>query len=81
MERIHRLGSQATVERSIGEMGRKIQSKKAPFANLTNLIYEKELIKIFFIILSWTSIINQNQTWWQTFGQSSNTGLTKSTII
>ena len=41
-----RLGSQATVERSIGEMGRKIRSKKAPFANLTNLIYEKELIKI-----------------------------------
>ena len=41
-----RLGSQATVERSIGEMGRLIRSKKAPFANLTNLIYEKELIKI-----------------------------------
>ena len=41
-----RLGSQATVERSIGEMGRKIRSKKAPFANLANLIYEKELIKI-----------------------------------
>jgi len=41
-----RLGSQATVERSIGEMGRMIRSKKAPFANLTNLIYEKELIKI-----------------------------------
>ncbi|KAF8809876.1 hypothetical protein BYT27DRAFT_7077462 [Phlegmacium glaucopus] len=41
-----RLGSQATVERSIGEIGRMIRSKKAPFANLTNLIYEKELIKI-----------------------------------
>jgi hypothetical protein len=41
-----RLGSQATVECSRGEMGRKIRSKKAPFANLTNLIYERELIKI-----------------------------------
>ncbi|KIM36905.1 hypothetical protein M413DRAFT_77629 [Hebeloma cylindrosporum] len=41
-----RIGSQATVERSIGEMGHKIRSKKAPFANLTNLIYERELVKI-----------------------------------
>ena len=40
------VGSQATVERSIGEMGHKIRSKKAPFANLANLIYERELIKI-----------------------------------
>ena len=29
-----RIGSQATVERSIGEMGHKIRSKKAPFAIL-----------------------------------------------
>ncbi|PPQ87628.1 hypothetical protein CVT26_006954 [Gymnopilus dilepis] len=41
-----RLGSQATVERSIGEMGRKIRSKKAPFANLSNLIYQRELIRV-----------------------------------
>ncbi|KJA26463.1 hypothetical protein HYPSUDRAFT_132751 [Hypholoma sublateritium FD-334 SS-4] len=41
-----RLGSQATVERSIGEMGHKIRSKKAPFANLANLIYQRELVKI-----------------------------------
>lgn len=40
------LGSQATVERSIGEMGHQIRSKKAPFANLANIIYQKELIKI-----------------------------------
>jgi hypothetical protein len=32
-----RLGSQATVERSIGEMGRKIRSKKAPFANFVEI--------------------------------------------
>jgi len=41
-----RLGSQATVERAIGEMSHKICSKKAPFANLANIIYERELIKI-----------------------------------
>ncbi|KDQ49046.1 hypothetical protein JAAARDRAFT_143997 [Jaapia argillacea MUCL 33604] len=40
-----RLGSQATVERAIGEMGHKIHSKKAPFKNLANLIYERELLK------------------------------------
>lgn len=41
-----RLGSQATVERSIGEVGHKIRSKKSPFANLANIITEKELIRI-----------------------------------
>ncbi|EGO05110.1 hypothetical protein SERLA73DRAFT_39152, partial [Serpula lacrymans var. lacrymans S7.3] len=34
------LSSQATVERTIGEFGHKICSKKAPFANLANIIYE-----------------------------------------
>jgi len=38
------IGSQATVERAIGEFGHKICSKKAPFANLANIIYEKQLI-------------------------------------
>lgn len=41
-----RLGSQATVERAIGTMGHQIRSKKAPFANLANNIYERELIKL-----------------------------------
>lgn len=41
-----RLGSQATVERSIGEIRHKIHSKKAPFQNMMNIIYEKELIRI-----------------------------------
>jgi len=41
-----RIGSQATVERAIGEMGHKIRSKKSPFANLANIIYEKELVKL-----------------------------------
>lgn len=41
-----RLGSQATVERAIGEMGHKIRSKKAPFAELANIIFERELVKL-----------------------------------
>src|ERR1700683_5865764 len=45
-----RAGSQATVERAIGEVGHKIRSKKAPFANLANIIYEKELIKILLLL-------------------------------
>ncbi|KIL54871.1 hypothetical protein M378DRAFT_91772 [Amanita muscaria Koide BX008] len=40
-----RLGSQATVERTIGEAGHKIHSKKSPFVNMANIFYEKELIK------------------------------------
>jgi hypothetical protein len=41
-----RMGSQATVERAIGEMGHKIRSKKSPFANLTNIIIEREIARI-----------------------------------
>jgi hypothetical protein len=41
-----RLGSQATAERAIGETGHKIRSKKAPFANMANIIYERELVKL-----------------------------------
>jgi hypothetical protein len=41
-----RLGSQATVERAIGEAGHKIRSKKSPFANLANIIFEREMAKI-----------------------------------
>jgi hypothetical protein len=41
-----RIGSQATVERAIGEVGHKIRSKKAPFANLANIILERELVKL-----------------------------------
>ena len=40
-----RLGSQATVERIIGEAGHKIHSKKSPFVNMANIFFEKELIK------------------------------------
>jgi hypothetical protein len=40
-----RLGSQAPVERAIGEMGHKIHSKKEPFSNLTNIITELEVIR------------------------------------
>ncbi|KAI0039342.1 hypothetical protein FA95DRAFT_1504300 [Auriscalpium vulgare] len=41
-----RLGSQATVERAIGEMGHKIRSKKAPFANMATIIWERELMRV-----------------------------------
>jgi hypothetical protein len=41
-----RMGSQATVERAIGEMGHKIRSKKSPFANLTKIIVEREIARI-----------------------------------
>ena len=40
------LGSQSTVERTIGEAGHKIHSKKSPFANLANIFFEKELIRV-----------------------------------
>lgn len=41
-----RLGSQATVEQTIGEAGHKIRSKKSPFANMANIFFERELIKV-----------------------------------
>ncbi|KAF8878329.1 hypothetical protein BD779DRAFT_1447804 [Infundibulicybe gibba] len=41
-----RLGSQATMERTIGISGHNIHSKKAPFVNLANGIYKGEQIKI-----------------------------------
>ena len=41
-----RIGSQATVERCIGEMGRRVQSKKAVFANLANQIHEREMLRV-----------------------------------
>jgi hypothetical protein len=40
------VGSQATVERTIGEMGHKIRSKKEPFANLSTIIIDKERVRI-----------------------------------
>lgn len=41
-----RTGSQATVERTIGEMGQKIKSRRLPFANLTNIIIQRERIRL-----------------------------------
>ncbi|EKM79206.1 hypothetical protein AGABI1DRAFT_40729 [Agaricus bisporus var. burnettii JB137-S8] len=41
-----RVGSQATVERSIGELGGQIRSKKSPFENLANIIFYREVTKI-----------------------------------
>ena len=39
------------VEQSTGEMGHKIHSKKAPFANLANIIFERELVKILLLYI------------------------------
>src|ERR1700744_2622996 len=41
-----RFGSQATVERAIGEIGHKVRSKKAPFANIATLLYERANTKV-----------------------------------
>ncbi|KAJ8486995.1 hypothetical protein ONZ45_g14488 [Pleurotus djamor] len=39
-----RIGSQATCELTIGHLGKKIRSAKAPFANLANILVEDEII-------------------------------------
>ncbi|KAI0037476.1 hypothetical protein FA95DRAFT_1506941, partial [Auriscalpium vulgare] len=36
----------ATVERAIGEIGHKVRSKKAPFANVATIIWERELMRL-----------------------------------
>jgi len=36
-----RFGSQATCERAIGEIGHKVRSKKAPFANIATMLFER----------------------------------------
>jgi hypothetical protein len=41
-----RFGSQATVERAIGEIGHKVRSKKAPFANIATMLYERACIRV-----------------------------------
>ena len=39
-------GSQATVERAIGEVGHKIRSKKAPFTNMATILLERATTKL-----------------------------------
>lgn len=41
----YRIGSQGTLERHIGVLERKIRSRKEPFVNLANKIYEDQLVK------------------------------------
>jgi hypothetical protein len=38
--------SQATVERAIGEIGHKVRSKKAPFANIATMLFERANNKV-----------------------------------
>ncbi|KAF9486665.1 hypothetical protein BDN71DRAFT_1594821 [Pleurotus eryngii] len=40
-----RLCSQATCERTIGYLGRKVRSDKSPFQHLSNIIFEQEVVK------------------------------------
>ena len=46
------MGSQATIERTIGEVGYHIHSKKSPFSNLANIIYERELLRLLVLYFS-----------------------------
>ena len=41
-----RFGSQATCERAIGEIGHKVRSKKAPFANIATMLCERANNKV-----------------------------------
>jgi hypothetical protein len=41
-----RFGSQATVEHAIGEIGHKVTSKKAPFANISTMLYERASVRV-----------------------------------
>ncbi|KAI0054599.1 hypothetical protein BV25DRAFT_1816860 [Artomyces pyxidatus] len=59
-----RLGSQATCERAIGEMGSQVRSKKAPFKNLSNLLHEREDLKLLLLYtpsLRFTKPVRQNK--------------------
>ncbi len=40
------LGLKLQLSEALGEMGHKIRSRKAPFANLANIIFQRELVKI-----------------------------------
>ena len=41
-----RFGSQATVERAIGEIGHKVRSKKARFANIATILFQRANCKV-----------------------------------
>ena len=46
------MGSQATIERTIGEVGYHILSEKSPFFNLASIIYEQELLRLLVLYFS-----------------------------
>ncbi|KAF8224339.1 hypothetical protein L208DRAFT_1512578 [Tricholoma matsutake] len=60
-----RLSSQATCERTIGEMSCRIQSRKAVFPNLSNRINERELLKLMLLYYPTldSSKKNLNSSW------------------
>jgi hypothetical protein len=49
-----RFGSQATCERAIGEIGHKVRSKKAPFANIATLLFQRANSKM--LVLQYPSL-------------------------
>ena len=54
-----RFGSQATVERAIGEIGHKVRSKKAPFANIATMLFERGNNKV--LTLQYPSLTPQHK--------------------
>ncbi|KAF8261508.1 hypothetical protein EI94DRAFT_1472119, partial [Lactarius quietus] len=44
-----RFGSQAIIERAIEEIGHKVRSRKAPFANIATMLYERASIKVLYL--------------------------------
>jgi hypothetical protein len=50
-----RFGSQATCERAIGEIGHKVRSKKAPFANIATILTERASNRV--LLLKYPSLI------------------------
>jgi len=54
-----RFGSQATVERAIGEIGHKVRSKKAPFANIATILFERANNKVLALLYPSLDISSQ----------------------
>ena len=54
-----RFGSQATVERAIGQIGHKVRSKKAPFANIATILFERANNKVLALLYPSLDISSQ----------------------
>ena len=56
-----RFGSQATCERAIGEIGHKVRSKKAPFANIATMLCERANNKVLLLKYSCLALPKSNR--------------------